>query len=95
MIRLRKFAPIAVALLVGLCSIGSSVAEDCCVTIAIPNAPSIRIASVAGSAVPATPTGNADVTLPGNVVNPVTVNFETANVPTGNTIKLRVVPAAA
>ncbi|MGE0331397.1 MAG: hypothetical protein AB7P37_11950 [Ramlibacter sp.] len=61
--------------------------------ITIPNAPSIRIASIGGSSVPATPTGNADVTLPANITNPVTVNFETANVPTGNTIKLRVVPA--
>lgn len=59
----------------------------------IPNAPSIRIASIGGNAVPAAPTGNADVTLPANITNPVTVNFETANVPTGNTIKLRVVPA--
>ena len=59
----------------------------------VPNAPSIRIASIGGSSVPATPTGNADVTLPANITNPVTVNFETANVPTGNTIKLRVAPA--
>lgn len=59
----------------------------------VANAPSIRIASVAGSNVPATPTGNADVTLPATITNPVTVNFATANVPTGNTIKLRVVPA--
>lgn len=61
--------------------------------IAVANAPSIRIASVAGNNVPATPTGNADVTLPATITNPVTVNFTTANVPTGNTIKLRVVPA--
>lgn len=61
--------------------------------VSIPNAPSIRIVSIGGSSVPATPTGNADVTLPANITNPVTVNFETANVPTGNTIKLRMVPA--
>jgi len=61
--------------------------------IATSGIPSIRIASVAGSNVPATPTGNADVTLPATITNPVTVNFATANVPTGNTIKLRVVPA--
>lgn len=59
----------------------------------VSNAPSIRITSIGGSSVPATPTGNADVALPANITNPVTVNFETANVPTGNTIKLRVVPA--
>ncbi|MDZ4281206.1 MAG: hypothetical protein U1C04_10590 [Hydrogenophaga sp.] len=58
------------------------------------NVPSLRIASVAGSAVPAIPTGNADVVLPADVANPVTVNFETTNVPTGNTIVLKVVPAS-
>jgi len=58
------------------------------------NVPSLRIASVAGTAVPAVPTGTADVVLPANVANPVTVNFETANVPTGNTIVLKVVPAS-
>ncbi|WP_398492788.1 hypothetical protein [Variovorax sp.] len=61
--------------------------------IQIANPPSIRIASVGGTNVPATPTGNADVALPATITNPVTVNFETVNVPTGNTIKLRVVPA--
>ncbi|WP_432728897.1 hypothetical protein [Variovorax sp. W6] len=61
--------------------------------ISVANAPVIRIASVAGTNVPAIPTGNADVTLPATTTNPVTVNFTTANVPTGNTIKLRVVPA--
>ena len=55
--------------------------------------PSLRIASVAGSAVPANPTGIADVTLPANIVNPVTVSFETANVPQGNTVLLKVIPA--
>lgn len=58
------------------------------------NVPSLRIASVAGSAVPAIPTGNADVVLPADVANPVMVNFETTNVPTGNTIVLKVVPAS-
>jgi hypothetical protein len=55
--------------------------------------PALRIASVAGTAVPPNPTGNADITLPGNVANPVTVNFETTNVPTGNTVLLKVIPA--
>lgn len=56
--------------------------------------PALRIASVAGSAVPAVPTGSADVVLPADVANPVTVLFETANVPTGNTVVLKVVPAS-
>lgn len=55
--------------------------------------PSLRIATVAGVAVPASPTGNADVTLPANVANPVTVTFETVNVPTGNTILFKLIPA--
>lgn len=55
--------------------------------------PSLRIATIAGVAVPATPTGNADVTLPTDVVNPVTVTFETVNVPTGNTILFKLIPA--
>jgi hypothetical protein len=55
--------------------------------------PSLKITSVAGTAVPANPTGNADVTLPANVTNPVTVNFETTNVPTGNTVLLKLIPA--
>ena len=42
---------------------------------------------------PAVPTGSADLTFPANLTNPVTINFATTNVPTGNTIKLRVVPS--
>jgi hypothetical protein len=58
----------------------------------IADAPALRIASVAGQAVPANPTGNADITLPaGNT--PIEVLFQTTNVPTGNTVLLRVVPA--
>lgn len=55
--------------------------------------PSLRIATIAGVAVPANPTGNADVVLPADVVNPVTVTFETVNVPTGNTIVYKLIPA--
>jgi hypothetical protein len=43
--------------------------------------PNLRIASVAGIAAPASPTGNMDVTLATNVTNPVTVAFETSGVP--------------
>lgn len=55
--------------------------------------PSLRIASVAGNAVPDTPTGNADITLPADTTNAVEVTFQTRNVPVGNTVLLRVVPA--
>ena len=61
--------------------------------IATTNLPSIRIASVAGANVPENPTGNADVSLPATTTDPVIVTFATANVPTGNTVKLRIVPA--
>jgi hypothetical protein len=55
--------------------------------------PSLRIATVAGTTVPDNPTGNADVALPTNVANPVTVTFQTVNVPAGNTVLLKLVPA--
>ena len=55
--------------------------------------PSIRIASVAGTAVPANPTGTADVVLPTNITNPVTISLATSNVPTGNTVIVKVIPA--
>jgi len=55
--------------------------------------PTLRITSVAGVASPATPTGSADITLPANTPNPVTVNFETTGIPVGNNVKLTVTPA--
>jgi hypothetical protein len=55
--------------------------------------PTLRIASVAGVAAPANPTGNADITLPSSTPNPVTVAFATTGVPVGNTVSLRVTPA--
>lgn len=59
----------------------------------IAEAPSLRIASVAGTTVPANPTGNADVTLPATTTGPIDVVFQTVNVPVGNTVLLRIVPA--
>lgn len=55
--------------------------------------PTLRITSVAGVSAPANPTGNADITLPSNTPNPVTVQFATTGVPVGNTVSLRVTPA--
>ena len=55
--------------------------------------PTLRITSVAGTAAPTNPTGNADITLPSTTPNPVTVEFATTGVPTGNTVSLRVTPA--
>ncbi|AIY41390.1 PE family protein [Collimonas arenae] len=59
----------------------------------ISSVPSMRIASVAGQVVPPNPTGNADITLPATTTGAVDVTFETSNVPAGNTVLLRVVPA--
>lgn len=55
--------------------------------------PTLRIASIGGSTVPAEPTGNADLTFPANLSNPVVVNLETINIPPGNTVEVKVVPA--
>lgn len=57
--------------------------------------PTLRITSVAGVLAPMEPTGNADITLPVDTVNPVTVEFATTGVPVGNTVKLTVKPANA
>lgn len=55
--------------------------------------PTLSITSVAGTNAPASPTGNADITLPTTTVNPVTVVFQTTGVPVGNNVKLTVTPA--
>ncbi len=57
--------------------------------------PTLTISSVAGVAAPASPTGNADIVLPANTPNPVTVVLNTTGVPVGNTIKLTITPVNA
>jgi hypothetical protein len=57
------------------------------------NVPSLRFTSIAGSTVPANPTGNADLTFPANITNPVSVQLATTNVPPGNTVQVKVIPA--
>lgn len=54
--------------------------------------PTLRIARVAGVEAPEYPTGVADITLPADTANPVTVEFATTGVPVGNTVKLTVTP---
>jgi len=56
--------------------------------------PALRISKIAGVDVPLSPTGTADVTLPANTVNPVSIEFAASNVPLGNIIKLTVTPAS-
>jgi hypothetical protein len=58
-------------------------------TVTLVNGPTIRIASVAGVAAPAVPTGSLtvpDVVLPGGTTSPVTVNLSAANIPLGTVI---------
>lgn len=57
----------------------------------VPGLPTLRIASVAGVAVSATPTGA--IALPTGTPNPVTVTFTTSGVTVGSSIKLTVNPA--
>lgn len=61
----------------------------------VPGLPVLAITGVAGAAAPAAPTGNADITLPADTANPVTVTFAASGIPLGTTIKLIVVPQNA
>lgn len=61
----------------------------------VPGLPSLRITSVAGLAAPAAPTGSADIILPADTPNPVTVQFASSGVPLGNTVQLTVTPSGA
>lgn len=61
----------------------------------VPNPPSLSITSVAGSAVPANPTGaynQPDIMLPSTTVNPVAVEISGTNIPVGTTVKVWVLP---
>jgi hypothetical protein len=58
-------------------------------SVTLANAPTLRIASVAGVAAPASPTGSftvADVTLPPGTTNPVAINLEASNIPLGTPV---------
>lgn len=55
--------------------------------------PTLRISKVAGIDAPAEPTGNADIALPEETVNPVEVEVATTGVPLGNTVTITVTPA--
>lgn len=62
-------------------------------TVFVAGLPSLRVLSVAGVDAPAAPTGNADIALPQDTQNPVTIVVATTGVPLGNTVKLVVSPA--
>ncbi|MBI5562412.1 MAG: hypothetical protein HY894_06130 [Deltaproteobacteria bacterium] len=63
--------------------------------LSVPNTPSLVISKVAGVAVPANPTGSADVTLPQGTAMPVTVEVAGVNIPRGTTVTVRTVPSGA
>jgi hypothetical protein len=55
--------------------------------------PTLRIARVAGVPAPENPSGVADIILPGDTPNPVSVEFEATGIPVGNIVELTVTPA--
>lgn len=64
--------------------------------VAIPNPPTLRIASVAGLSAPATPLGSLagvpDIVLPSTTPNPVTIAIEATNIPVGTVVQVSVIP---
>jgi hypothetical protein len=63
--------------------------------VALPNAPTLRITSVAGMAAPASPTGSfaaPDITLPAGTANPMSVGLAAGNIPLGTTVSVTVKP---
>lgn len=62
-------------------------------TVFVPGLPTLKITDVAGAPVPASPTGNADVSLPADIANPVTVGLAATGIPLGTTITLTVKPS--
>ena len=58
----------------------------------VPSNPTLAITQVAGNAVPANPTGSADVTLAEGTTMPVTVDLAATNIPRGTTVTVYVVP---
>lgn len=69
--------------------VGSSVSVAPPTAVTLPNAPTLRITSVAGVSAPIAPTasfGNPDITLPAGTANPVTVNLAASNIPSGTTV---------
>lgn len=61
----------------------------------VANPPSLSITSIAGTNVPATPTGSysqPDIFLPNTTVNPVAVNISATNIPVSTAVKVWVLP---
>lgn len=63
--------------------------------VALPNAPTLTITSVAGVAAPAAPTGsfsNPDILVPAGTPNPMTVGLAASNIPLGTAVMVTVRP---
>ena len=63
--------------------------------VALPNAPSLTITSVAGVAAPSSPTGSfaiPDIVLPAGTANPMTITLSASNIPLGTTVTVTVKP---
>ncbi|MBI3722021.1 MAG: hypothetical protein HY248_05660 [Fimbriimonas ginsengisoli] len=63
--------------------------------LALPGSPSLTIASVAGVAAPASPTGayaTPDITLPATTPNPMTIALAASNIPLGTTVTVTAKP---
>lgn len=61
----------------------------------VANTPILSITSIAGTNVPASPTGSysqPDMMLPSTTTNPVAVNVFAANIPIGTSVKVRAIP---
>lgn len=61
----------------------------------VSNIPSLSITSIAGTNVPANPTGSyaqPDIMLPSTTSNPVAVNVSASNIPVGTSVKVRAIP---
>lgn len=64
--------------------------------VTLPNAPQLRIASVAGVPAPASPVGSlygpTDIVVPATQTNPVEVAIEASNVPVGKVVQVTLIP---
>lgn len=66
--------------------------------VTVPNAPTLRIVSIAGVAAPAATLGSfsgvPDIVLPASQANPVSVVIEATNVPVGTVIQVTLIPSS-
>ncbi len=64
--------------------------------VTVPNAPSLRIVSLAGVAAPTTPLGSLagvpDIVVPSTTTNPVPVAIEATNIPVGTVVQVTLIP---